>query len=73
MAWEYGPTVPGASEVKTGIKAGFVVIVEDIVLLKDGLSVRTQWVGRVIRRTKFDEKHSGGLANMVVFGRRSRS
>jgi len=70
MAWEYGPTVAGASEVKTGIKAGSVVTVEDIVLLKDGLSVRT-WVG-AIRWTKFDDKRSGGLANMVVFGRHSR-
>lgn len=30
----------GSLEVKTGAKAGSVVIVEDIVLLEDGLSVR---------------------------------
>lgn len=85
MAWEYGPTAPGASttgfvrpaggkgrslpEVKTGVKAGSVVIVEDIVLLKDGLSVRR--VIGLIRRTKPDEIHNDGIVNMVVFGRQT--
>jgi hypothetical protein len=34
----------GSLEVKTGVKAGSVVTVEDIVLLKDGLDVRA-WIG----------------------------
>ena len=52
--------------MKTGIKAGSV---EDIALLKDGLSVRT-WDGIIRGRTKFDEIRSltaqSGLVNMVV-------
>jgi hypothetical protein len=57
--------------VKTGVKAGSVVIVEDIaLLLKDGLSVRT-WIG-VVRWAKYDEISSDGLVNMMVFGRHSR-
>lgn len=53
--------------MKTGVRAGSVVIVEDIVLLKGGLSVRT-WIG-IVRWTKFDERRSlvqSGLVNMVV-------
>jgi hypothetical protein len=56
-------------EVKTGVKAGSVVIVEDIVLLNDaGLTVKT-WVGIVRRWAKFDKICSltqSGLVNMVV-------
>jgi len=66
IAWEYGPTALGALSVKTGVKAGSVVIVEVIVLLKVGLSVRT-WI-RVVRWTKYDEMRSD-LVNMVVFGK----
>lgn len=58
--------------MKTGVKAGSVVMVEDIVLLKDSsLSVRTlAWV--VVRWIKF-EMRSVGLVNMVVFGTHSYS
>ena len=52
--------------MKTGIKAGSV---EDIALLKDGLSVRT-WNGIVRRWIRFDEIRSltaqSGVVNMVV-------
>jgi len=67
MACEYGPTAPGALGVKTGVKAGSVVTGEDIVLLEDGLSVRT-WIG-VLRWTRFCELRNltqSGLVNMVV-------
>jgi len=50
--------------VKTGVKAGSVAIVEDIVLLRDGLSVRMR-IG-IVRWAKFDETRKGSLANMVV-------
>jgi hypothetical protein len=55
--------------VKTGVKAGSVVIVEDIVLLNDaGLTVKT-WVGIVRRWAKFDKICSltqSGLVDMMV-------
>ena len=57
----------GSLEVKTGVKAGSVVTVEDIVLLKDVLDVRA-WIG-ITCGIKFDERRNlaqSGLANMVV-------
>ena len=59
----------GSLGVKTGVRAGSVVVVEDIVLLKDGLSVRT-WIG--IRCEVRNDAYSG-LANMVTVGRQSCS
>ena len=52
--------------MKTGVKAGSVVIVEDIVLLGDGLSVRMRT--GIVRWRNFDEIHSlrSGLADIVV-------
>ena len=52
--------------MKTGVKAGSVVIAEDIVLLGDGLSVRIRT--EIVRWTKFDEKRSlrSGPVDMVV-------
>ena len=51
--------------MKTGVRVGSVVIVEDIGLLKDELSVRT-WVGIVRRWTKRDGIRSPTRVNMVV-------
>jgi len=56
IAWEYGPTAPGALEVKTGVKAGSVVIVDDMALSEDGLSVRMRT--GIVRWAKFDEMRS---------------
>lgn len=56
--------------MKTGVKAGSVVIVEDIVLLKGGLSVRTR--SGIVRWIKSDEIRSftqSGLVNMMVIGK----
>lgn len=58
----------GSLEVKTGVKAGSVVIAEDIVLLEDGLNVRTWiWIGRYwVKFGKIHNLTQSGLANMVV-------